>query len=143
MRALLAKAAEFGVRVHVWDLPRGTRGLYDDHEKRIYLDLRLTAAERRSTLAHELGHAHHGHDCSTPAAERQARTYAAEILIDPAEFARLERVNPDAHWMAEELDVTPQIVIDYRHHCLTRVRGVTYSRPRMGIGQWAYRAAAP
>lgn len=139
MRALLAIAAEYGVRVHVWGLPQGTRGLYDDEEKRIYLNLRLTHNERRSTLAHEIGHAHYGHDCHSPKGERQARIYAARLLIDPAEYARLDRINSDQYWLAEELSVTPQVIFDYEQHCLTRLRRVTYSRARMGVGQWAYR----
>ena len=141
MRALLAKAAEYGVRVHVWDLPPGTRGLYDDDEKRIYLNRRLTYDERRSTLAHEIGHCHYRHDCTSPSGERQARAYAARLLIDPDEYARLERINPDKHRLAEQISETPQIIYDYEHHCLTRLRGITYSRARMGLGQWAYRAA--
>lgn len=141
MRELLARAAEYGVRVHVWELPGSTRGLYDNEERRIYLHTRLTAFERRSTLAHELGHAHYGHSCSTKRGEHQARAYAARLLIDPAEYARLERVNPDTHWLAEEFSVTPQIIHDYEQFHLTRVRGLTYAHARLGAGQWAYRAA--
>lgn len=141
MRALLAKAAEYGVHVHVWGLPEGKRGLYDDEEKRIYLNLRLTHNERRSTLAHEIGHAHYRHSCHSPKAERQARAHAARLLIDPDTFARLERINPDQHWLAEEFSVTPQIIFDYEKYCLTRLTGVTYARARHGIGQWAHRAA--
>jgi hypothetical protein len=94
----------------------------------------------RSTLAHECGHAFYGHNCTSPAGERQARKYAATLLIDPEEYARLERINPDQHWLAEEFSVTPRIIFDYEAFCLTRVRGVTYSRVRMGVGQWAHRA---
>lgn len=141
MRALLAKAAEYGVRVHLCELPRGTRGLYDHVDRRIYLSLRLTHHEFRSTLAHEIGHTHYGHNCSTPTFERQARAYAAQLLIDPAEYARLETINDDSHWLADEFSVTPEIITDYRQFHLTRVAGATYSRARMGVGQWAHRVA--
>lgn len=141
MRDLIAKAAAYGVHVHFWHLPAGKRGLYDHDEKRIYLNMRLTPNERRCTLAHELGHAHYGHERTSPKNERLARAYAARLLIDPAEYARLESMNPDQHWLAEEFSVTPQIIFDYETFCLTRLTGVTYSRARHGIGQWAHRAA--
>ncbi|MCK2024614.1 ImmA/IrrE family metallo-endopeptidase [Microbacterium sp. kSW2-24] len=128
------------MHVHFWALPERIRGLYDHEERRIYLNLRLTPFERRSTLAHELGHAHYGHDCTSPRGEKQARSYAAGLLIDPEEYERLERINPDKHWLAEEFSVTPQIIHDYEHHFLTRLRGITYSRARMGVGQWAHRS---
>lgn len=141
MRDLLAKAAEYGVMVHFWHLDENTRGLYDHEDRSIFLNLRLTPVERRSTLAHELGHCHYGHTGNSPAQERLARAYAAKLLVDPAEYARLERINPDQHWLAEEFSVTAEIIFDYEHFHLTRVRGLTYSRARMGIGQWAHRAA--
>lgn len=131
-----------GYRVSMWDLTDGVSGLTDVVTREITLALGLTKPEARSTLAHELGHAHYGHGCSTPAFERRARTYAAHLLIDPAEYARLERINPDVHWLAEEFTVTPRIVTDYEQFCLTRLEGVTYSRARMGVGQWAHRATA-
>ncbi len=141
MRALLAKAGEYGVHVHLCDLPRGTRGLYDHADRRIFLSLRLTQNEFRSTLAHEIGHAHYGHVGSTPTHERQARAYAAQLLIDPAEYARLEKISYDSHWLADEFSVTPEIISDYQQFHLTRVAGTTYARARMGVGQWAHRAA--
>lgn len=141
MRELLALAAQYGVGVHYWDLPERTRGLYDHEEKLIFLNLRLTYYERRSTLAHEIGHAHYGHECSYPRGEKQARAFASKLLIDPEEYARLERINPDPHWIAEEFSVTAEIIFDYERFHLTRVRGLTYSRARMGIGQFAFRAA--
>lgn len=139
MKQLLARAAAAGISVHVWPLDRGMNGMYDELEKVIYLTLGLTIPEQRSTLAHELGHARYGHDCTNPKAERLARAYAAALLIDPHEFARLERINDDQHWLAEEFRVTPRIIFDYERHCLTRLRGVTYARAKMGIGQWAFK----
>lgn len=141
MKQLLSRAAEHGIAVHVWDLG-GLRGLYDDEERCIYLNLGLTMAEQRSTLAHELGHAYYGHGCTIPQFEDRARKYAATLLVDPHEYARLERINPDQYWLADEFTVTPSVIFDYERFCLTKLRGVTYSRARMGLGQWAYRGTS-
>lgn len=139
MKDLLRHAARLGYSVHVWELEPGTFGLTDTEERTITLDLRLRHDEQRSTLAHECGHAFYGHDCTSPAGERQARKYAAGLLIDPVEYARLERINPDQYWLAEEFSVTPRIIFDFENFCLTRLRNVTYARPRLGLGQWAHR----
>ncbi|MDR6867640.1 Zn-dependent peptidase ImmA (M78 family) [Microbacterium resistens] len=139
MKQLIAHAAQLGYNVHVWDLGSETAGLTDIAERSISLNLTLTIPEQRSTLAHECGHAFYGHDCTDPVGERQARKYAATLLIEPAEYARLERINPDQHWLADEFTVTPRIIFDYETFCLTRLRGVTYSQARMGLGQWSHR----
>lgn len=130
-----------GLRLHAAHLEPGTLGYYSPSEARIYFDLWLAPMERRSVIAHELGHAHHGHSCDSKRNERQADIYAARLLIDPVAYAQLERVNPDQHHLAEELGVTPELIFTYEEHCLTRLHGVTYALPRMGMGQWAYRGA--
>ncbi|WP_137843815.1 ImmA/IrrE family metallo-endopeptidase [Microbacterium sp. 2FI] len=139
MRQLLRVAAEYGVSVHFAHLDEDL-GCFVPDEQRVYLDLRLTPAQRRSVLAHELGHVHYGHHADSPLAERQADIYAARLLIDPAEYARLERINPDQHHIADELGVTIDVIYTFETNCLTRLRGVTYVHPRMGAAQWAYRA---
>lgn len=131
-----------GYTVSTWDLTDGLAGLTDTETREITLASGLTEPEARSTLAHELGHAHYGHGCSTPAFERRARTFAARVLIDPDKYARLERINPDVHWLAEEFTVTPRIVTDYEQFCLTRLEGVTYARARLGANQWTRRESA-
>lgn len=129
-------AATSGLEVHAVPMPPGYLGYYAPDESRIYFNLRCTPAERRAVVAHELGHAHYGHDCDTPANERQADTYAATLLIDPHWYAELERINHDAEWIAEEMNVTVEVIQDYRRFCLRRMGNVTYTRPRMGAGQW-------
>ncbi|WP_433584604.1 ImmA/IrrE family metallo-endopeptidase [Microbacterium hydrocarbonoxydans] len=146
MRQLIRRAAEQGLRVHGKHLPPGKLGFYSPLEARIYFSLRLTESERRSVIAHELGHAHYGHLCDGTRRDRhesQADIYAARLLIDPAAYAELERVNPDQHHLAEEFNVTVDVIYTYEAHCLTRLRGITYSSPRMGIGQWAHRSLLP
>lgn len=115
-------------------------GVYAPELGRIYFDLSLTIAERRSVIAHELGHHHYGHRCDSDDNERQADIYAATLLVEPSWYAELEQINADAEWIAEEMNVAPWVIRDYREHCLQRLADVTYARPRMGAGQWDYRA---
>ncbi|MCM3657774.1 ImmA/IrrE family metallo-endopeptidase [Agromyces mediolanus] len=142
MRELVRVAASMGLRLHCAHLPDDTLGYYAPDEARIYFDMRLTPIERRSVVAHELGHAHYGHTCSNASTERQAKIYAARLLINARDYAGLERVNPDQHHLAEELGVTAELVEIFETYCLTRLRGVTYALPKMGVGQ-ATLAAAP
>lgn len=141
MKELLAMAARAGLEVHAVHMPAGDLGYYSAIERRIYFNLRCTPSERRSVLAHELGHHHYGHSCDSPANERQADKFAASLLIDPDDYAELERISHHAEWLAEELSVTVEVIHDYRRYCVRRMGAVTYSSPRMGIGQWAHRAA--
>lgn len=142
MRQLLMYAAERGIRVHVAHLPRPYRGYYDAAEHVIVLDFTLTPIEQRVVLAHELGHAHFDHRCEDDQqAEAAADLFAAQLLIHPADYAAAERVTTDPHDLAEDLEVTPELLHVYQRECLTRLRGVTYARPRMGAGQFALRVA--
>lgn len=140
MRQLLAAAAAYKLTVHGAHLEGDMVGCYVPELSRIYFDLSLTLPERRSVIAHELGHAHYGHDCEASAFERQADMFAAQLLIDPDDYARLERINHDAAWIADELNVAAYVVDDYRRYCLRRMGSTTYVSPRLGAGQWAYRA---
>lgn len=139
MKALLRVAREYGYAVHGAHLPPDVFGYTSLAQRRIYFDLGLTPNERRVTIAHEIGHVHYGHTCDDARADRQAETFAARLLIHPDDYAELERVNPDQHHLADELGVTVDLVRHYEQNCLTRLRGVTYSRGKMGAGQWAHR----
>lgn len=139
MRELMARAAAYGLTVHGSALSDGKIGRYVPHLNRIYFDLRLNHAQRRSVIAHELGHAHYGHDCDSPRNERQADAFAAGLLVDPLWYAELENINPDAEWIAEEMRVSAYVIVDYRTYCLTRMGRATYAEPRMGVGQWRHR----
>ena len=140
MRDLLARAHAHGLEVHGAHLAGDTIGRYVPSLNRIYFDLSLTLPQRRTVIAHELGHAYYGHDCDSPSNEEQADAYAAQLLVNPEWYAELERINHDAEWIAEEMNVAPYVIIDYRRYCLQRLAHVTYVRPRLGAGQWAYRA---
>lgn len=138
----MAYAARQGVTVHVAHLPRPYRGFYDAERRIVVYDFGLTPIERRVVLAHELGHDHYGHSCEEdPRSERAADEFAARLLIDPERYAEIERLTHDVATIAEELAVTPDLIQVYQRHCITRLRGVTYVRARMGIGQWHHRSA--
>lgn len=131
-----------GLEVHGAHIPRPKVGAYFPDLKRIYFDLALTYAERRTVIAHEIGHAHYGHTCDSEKNERLADRYAATLLVNPEWYAELEQINHDAEWIADEMIVAPYVIVDYRKYCLQRIGDVTYTRPRMGIGQWLHKAAA-
>jgi len=141
MRQLLAHAAHLGVTVHVAHLPEPYRGFYDHERRRVVYDFGLTPIERACVLAHELGHAFHGHrGRDDPAAEAAADAYAAALLVDPAHYARLEAIGLSPGEIAEELGVTVKMLRAFVEHHLVRVRGAAYARPRLGDDQYGHLA---
>jgi hypothetical protein len=114
-----AIARGLGVRVAVADLGPGLLGLYDARSHRIWLAPGLTPVERRCVLAHELGHAHHRHRSGSPANERVADAFAARLLVDPAALEAASRWSHDPAEIADELDLTEDVVRAY----LTLVAG--------------------
>lgn len=146
LRDLIQHAGGLGAGVHfapIRDEP-DLLGYFLPNRRIIVVKLGLTSAQSRWVLAHECGHAFYHHRCSgmsaNDAAERQANAYAARLLIDPREYARLEAINHDQHWLADEFGISVDGIFAYEEHCLTRLRGVTYTDARMGINQWAHRA---
>lgn len=99
-------------------LPDGLWGCYDASNSVILIDRRLTYTAKRCVLTHELLHWKHGDDgCSNNRSkqERRARTQTALTLVDPAELALLEHMYDDDLWsIADELNVTTQVLTDYR-----------------------------
>lgn len=107
---LLATAQEMGVEIITGELPNGWWGAYCHKTHRIFLSSLLDADQRRSTLAHELGHANCRHRGSTPAAEAEAARYAARLLITPE---KLGAAAVAVNWvgiMANYLGVMPSDV---------------------------------
>ncbi|GGH33926.1 ImmA/IrrE family metallo-endopeptidase [Microbacterium album] len=142
MQQLLALADELGLTVIEH---RGRKvGGYHDGSRTVRLNPHMPRRLARSVLAHELGHAVHGH---TPTIfgpqharqERAAFEWAARLLIDRDAFAEVERLR-DGHSpsMAYDLDVTVEIVDAYKG-MLLRLGDVVYERPKMGAGQWDHR----
>lgn len=68
-------------------------------------------------LTHELLHWKHGDDgCANDSSkqERRTRTQTALTLVNPAELALLERMYEYEWQIADELNVTTQVLEDYR-----------------------------
>jgi len=140
MRELLAHAAHLGVTVHVAHLPAPYRGFYDHRGRRVVYDFSLAPVERACVIAHELGHAFHGHvGRDDPRAEAAADAYAAALLIDPSRYAHLEALDLSAADIADELGVTATLLRAFADNHVTRLEGVTYTRPRLGRGQYRHR----
>lgn len=133
MKDLLSLAARLEVTVHAAHLPAPFRGFYDHEGRRVVYDFSLTPIQRACVLAHELGHAYHGHQGrDDPDAEAAADVFAAGVLVDPIRFARLESIGLSDGALAEELGVTVELLRVFTQNHLTRVRGTTYTRPRLG-----------
>lgn len=110
---LIAFAESQGIYVAFRPLKRV--GYYMHSERLIILNSRKPIATQRVALAHELGHAHHGHDWTRDhdkvRDELEADTYAARLLISLDAYAEAEQLvgcHPGA--LAKELGVTRRLV---------------------------------
>lgn len=113
MDALIARAEGLGLHVVFRNLGRA-RG-YWLGSGLIAINFRHSLASQRVTLAHEMGHAHHGHnwtrdhDCLRD--ELQADQHAARLLIPQEAYARAETlVGERVSALARELEVTRRLV---------------------------------
>ena len=115
------------VRVEERELGQGLCGLYCNALRLIIIDERLLEHQKLCTLCHELVHAkHHDLGCGIigAKAERRTRHETASWLISPAEYAAMERVcEGNAYLMSCELNVTVQVLEDYRELLSNRVTG--------------------
>lgn len=119
MQGLFSQARALGLEV-VWrDLGRRNGELTSGGF--VILNPHRSLMIQRCTLAHEMGHWWHGHDWrgrhDRERDERQADTYAARLLISPAEYALAERLSGShAGALAKELGVTRRMVELWREH---------------------------
>lgn len=112
---LYAEAQRLGVAVQTRSFPKSRQGCYLDGAGIIYLSDQLGEGMwMRCVLAHELGHAYYGHTVTTPATEKQADERAADLLIDPGDYARAERMSDNPDFIAHELDITRRLVRAYQ-----------------------------
>lgn len=78
----------------------------------IYVRKGLDPVTRVCAIAHELGHAFYGHDCSNPRFERVADAWAARKLLNGRVSFDLMREYRDAPGaLAAELGVSPRLLM--------------------------------
>lgn len=109
---LILLAERMGVRV-LWAKALSAPAMYRHRDRTIWLRDGRSDRATRCSLAHELGHAHYGHEVHGhyAAQERQADAYAAELLITPESYREAERVvGHHLHALANELEVTVALV---------------------------------
>lgn len=119
-------ADELGVTVSSAILPDGLAGVYDDETGMILIDRRMTYRQKRCALAHELVHWQHGDTSCNPTqrcrTEARTRRETAMRLVNPVAYASAEGLyEGDVYQMADELEVTLQVLADYRlmlHDCV-------------------------
>lgn len=126
MRDLLRLAAARGLSVHATHMPPGMLGALDSAAGRIWFDVGLTPCERRVVIAHELGHYYYGDECQNDRTDWRADYYAAALLVDPHEYARLERIDSDVDALADAFGVTPELIRDFQRYCLKSVGSRVY-----------------
>ena len=104
-------AKQAGIPVTITRLPGYMRGCTDCAQ--IWVDDRLTTAEARSTLTHELVHVWAGHTtCQPPKIERWVRQKTAELLVCRVKLADTARWARSTYELAEELSVSEQVILD-------------------------------
>lgn len=110
------------VRVYETELPVRLLGCVDLDQRIIWLDSRLTQAERRCTLAHELGHLDRGVVCCDPVAaeveERAIDGWAARMLIPVGSLVRAFQ------WSCHLPEIADELWVDL-HMLRARLRGLT------------------
>ncbi|MCQ1951578.1 ImmA/IrrE family metallo-endopeptidase [Arthrobacter sp. zg-Y859] len=106
-------AADLGVGIREGILPGGWWGAYSHQHHSITLLPGLPPIQYRSTLAHELGHAHYRHRGSIPKYEWQASVWAARQLIDHDRFMAAVLEADRVAGVASILEVMPTDVDTY------------------------------
>lgn len=100
-------------------LPAGMTGLYDEATRTILIDRQLIYCQKRCTLVHELIHWKHADATRDgvygPRLENRTRRETALKLVNPLEYQTAEAMyEGDPYQIACELDVTLQVINDYR-----------------------------
>lgn len=99
---------------YTFDLPPHRLGAYLDDERKILIRANLTHTFEEEALFHEYVHALYRDRTCEPHIEHRALREAARLIIDPAEYARAEAINPNPLAIARELDVTLHVIEVYQ-----------------------------
>lgn len=116
---MLQAVERLTVRVISDTLPGDIEGAYDEENQIILLDRRMTSAQKRSTLTHELYHWIHGDNSCNPTrrsqSEKRVCRETAKLLVSPQRYARAEQeYDGEIYQIACELEVTVKVLEDYR-----------------------------
>lgn len=129
LTSLQHQAESLGVVVRTVPLPKGVCGAYFKEYKTIALDDTLQPHQLRCTLCHELIHAEYEDTTPNAYEERRARKLAASRLIYLDDYIEAENVYEGSFLlMARELDVTKQVLEDYRELVLPQMHFFNFSR---------------
>lgn len=134
----LAESLDIVVEYHPL---RARNGEYRDDLRRIRLREGMSERLTRWTLAHELGHAHHGH-CpnmfgqSSARQEREANEWACQFLFTIADYRDVE-AHRGGHIpsMAHDLGIVSDGIRAYQG-MLERLGDEVYLKPQHGAGQY-------
>lgn len=111
---MLEAIAEYlGVTVVFEEPLVGQLGEYQASTHVIRLHPQLSGLLLTVVLAHELGHAAHGHTTSTTVTEREADEFAHWCLIPFCYYLQATRAHPTIQGVAYELGVLPNMVEQY------------------------------
>lgn len=120
-------ADSLGIDVCSRSLPGELEGFYHAPTNLIVIDRDMDYTMKRCTLTHELVHWSHGDSTCDPVIhariENRARRETATLLVSPADYALAETVyEGDVGRIAVELNVTEQVIDDYRDMILAPLR---------------------
>lgn len=106
-------------------LPEKVQGIFNGMLGMIIVDRAMTYTQKKCTLTHELVHWSHGDDSCNGVMgarmERRTRRETAALLIPQLEYATLENIyEGETYPMAAELNVTEQVLRDYKELILDR-----------------------
>ncbi len=117
---LVQLAASHGYTVEYRELKKHSGLLLPNG--RIVINHKRSPLTQRAALAHELGHAHYGHDWRAPHVrerdEHYANVYAADLLIDERDYAVAEAMYDSQAAIAMELEVPLDLLLVWQkaHH---------------------------
>lgn len=121
LETLEAHADIIGVDIEYKPLS-GLFGYYNKTDSLIVINSTAPIAWQVYTLAHELGHAYHGHECDTGYAEHYADLYAAELLIKPAAYRSAEtEADGNPAGIAHLLELPLPFIEFYRERLITKI----------------------
>ncbi|MDK6445751.1 ImmA/IrrE family metallo-endopeptidase [Alloscardovia omnicolens] len=94
-------------------------GWFDENERCVHVDERLSYRQRRCVLAHELWHAFFHHESTVHVYavkdELRVRRLTARLLISDDQYAMVEAMfDAEPYAMAQELEVTLQVLLDFQ-----------------------------